>query len=43
MTDDPAAFRDVRCLVGAQPVTMKIIVEQRLTLAGVEADCINDL
>ncbi len=34
MADDPAAFRDVRCLVGPQPVTMKIIVERRLNLAG---------
>jgi hypothetical protein len=43
MTDDPAAFRDVRCLVGPQPVTMKIIVERRLTLLGAPADLINDL
>jgi len=43
MTDDPAAFRDVRCLVGAQPVTMKIIVERRLILLGAPADLINDL
>src|SRR6202040_4144151 len=28
MSDDSTAFRDVRCLVGAQPVTMKTIVER---------------
>jgi len=43
MADDPAAFRDVRCLVGPQPVTMKVIVERRLTLLGAPADLINDL
>jgi hypothetical protein len=43
MADDPAAFRDVRCLVGPQPVTMKIIVERRLNLLGVPADRIEDL
>jgi hypothetical protein len=43
MADDPAAFRDVRCLVGPQPVTMKIIVERRLALLGAPADLINDL
>jgi uncharacterized protein len=43
MADDPAAFRDVRCLVGPQPVTMKIIVERRLTLLGVPADRIEEL
>jgi pimeloyl-ACP methyl ester carboxylesterase len=43
MADDPAAFRDVRCLVGPQPVTMKIIVERRLTLLGAPADLVNDL
>lgn len=43
MADDPAAFRDVRCLVGPQPVTMKIIAERRLTLLGAPAYLINDL
>ena len=43
MADNPAAFRDVRCLVGPQPVTMKIIVERRLTLLGIPADRIEDL
>lgn len=43
MTDDPGTFRDVRCLVGPQPITMKIIVERRMTLAGVPAGRINDL
>ncbi|MGA7924924.1 MAG: hypothetical protein WCA20_02890 [Candidatus Sulfotelmatobacter sp.] len=43
MADDPAAFRDVRCLVGPQPVTMKIIVERRLSLMEAAADLINDL
>jgi uncharacterized protein len=43
MADDPAAFHDVRCLVGPQPVTMKIIVERRLALLGAPADLINDL
>jgi len=43
MTDDPAAFDGVRCLVGPQPVTMKIIMSHRLALLGVTADRINDL
>ena len=43
MADDPVSFRDVRCLVGPQPVTMKIIVERRLTLLGAPADLISDL
>lgn len=43
MTNDPAAFNEVRCLVGPQPVTMKIIVGRRLVLAGVPAERINDL
>ncbi len=43
MTKNPGAFDGVRCLVGPQPVTMKIIVERRLALAGVPADRIDDL
>lgn len=43
MADDPAAFEGVRCLVGPQPVTMKVIVQRRLALAGVPADRIDDL
>jgi uncharacterized protein len=43
MTQFPEAFYGVRCLVGPQPVTMKIIVERRLAMAGVPADRIGDL
>ena len=43
MKTNPAAFADMRCLVGSQPVTMKIIVERRLALAGIPADRVNDL
>jgi pimeloyl-ACP methyl ester carboxylesterase len=43
MAKDPAAFRDVRCLLGPQPVTMKVIVEHRLAFAGVPAERVDDL
>jgi uncharacterized protein len=43
MTDDPAAFHGVRCLVGPQPVTMKVIVERRLDLLGVPPDRVDEL
>jgi pimeloyl-ACP methyl ester carboxylesterase len=43
MTQYPEAFNGVRCLVGPQPVTMKIIVQRRLAMAGVPADRIDDL
>jgi hypothetical protein len=43
MTDAPAAFRNVRCLVGPQPVTMKVIMKRRLGLMSVPSDRINDL
>jgi uncharacterized protein len=43
MTQYPEAFDGVRCLVGPQPVTMKIIVQRRLAMAGVPADRIDDL
>lgn len=43
MADDREAFKNVRCLVGPQPVTMKIIVERRLVLMGVPASRIADL
>jgi len=43
MTKDRHAFDGVRCLVGPQPVTMKIIMTQRLALSGIPADRIQDL
>jgi len=43
MTNDPRAFDGVRCLVGPQPVTMKIIMTRRLALSGIPADRIQDL
>jgi hypothetical protein len=43
MVKDRAAFDDVRCLLGPQPVTMKVIVEHRLALTGVPAERIDDL
>ena len=43
MVKDPPAFDGVRCLLGPQPVTMKVIVERRLALAGVPGDRIDDL
>lgn len=43
MADDAAAFADVRCLVGPQPVTMKVVLTRRLALLGIPADRIDDL
>jgi hypothetical protein len=43
MVKDPEAFDGVRCLLGPQPVTMKVIVQRRLALAGVPGDRIDDL
>jgi hypothetical protein len=43
MTKDSRAFEGVRCLVGPQPVTMKIIMERRLALSGIPAGRLNDL
>src|SRR6185295_15538831 len=43
MTNDPRTFDGVRCLVGPQPVTMKIIMTRRLALSGIPADRIPDL
>jgi uncharacterized protein len=42
MTQFPAAFDGVRCLVAPQPVTAATIVECRLALVGL-SDRINDL
>ena len=42
MKTDPAAFDGVRCLLGPQPVTMRIIVQRRLALMGVPADRMGD-
>ncbi|MFI5843089.1 alpha/beta hydrolase [Catenuloplanes sp. NPDC051500] len=38
MTLDPAAFANVRCLGGPQPVTEEIILSRVLAVAGVEGD-----
>lgn len=43
MTQFPEAFKNVRCLVGPQPVTTRIILEQQLALAGAPLDRIEDL
>jgi uncharacterized protein len=43
MTKDRRAFDGVRCLVGPQPVTMKIIMTKRLALSGIPTDRIQDL
>ncbi len=43
MTKDRRAFDGVRCLVGPQPVTMKIIMTKRLALSGIPSDRIQDL
>jgi len=43
MTKDRHAFDGVRCLVGPQPVTMKIILGRRLALSGIPADRLQDL
>ncbi len=43
MTRFPEAFRGVRCLVGAQPVTMAVIMGRRLALMGVPATRLDDL
>ena len=42
MTKDRRAFDGVRCLVGPQPVTMRIIMAPRLALSGIPADRIQD-
>jgi hypothetical protein len=43
MAKDPPAFKGVRCLVGPQPVTMRIIMTRRLALAGIPVELIADL
>jgi len=43
MTKDRHAFDGVRCLVGPQPGTMKIIMTRRLALFGIPADRMQDL
>lgn len=43
MKTDPEAFAGVRCLVGPQPVTMKVIMGRRLALLGIPAERIDDL
>ena len=43
MARDRRAFEGVRCLVGPQPVTMKVIMGRRLALSGIPADRIEDL
>src|SRR6201981_2033417 len=43
MTKNRHAFDGVRCLVGPQPVTMKIIMTRRLALSGIPAGRIKDL
>lgn len=43
MAQDPSASEGVRCLVGPQPVSMKVIMAHRLALAGVPAGRIDGL
>jgi len=43
MMQNRRAFDGVRCLVGPQPVTMKIIMTRRLALSGIPVDRIQDL
>ncbi len=43
MAQEPTAFNEVCCLVGPQPVSMKVIMAHRLSLAGVPASGIDDL
>ena len=38
LTQFPEEFADVRCLVGAQPITTHVVVAHQLALAGVPAD-----
>ena len=42
MTQYPEDFADVRCLVGAQPVTTEVIVKHQLALSGVPAERLDD-
>ncbi|MDN3060058.1 hypothetical protein PH213_37200 [Streptomyces sp. SRF1] len=35
MRDDPVAFDGVRCLVGCQPLSVRVILQQALVLAGI--------
>lgn len=43
MAQHPDAFSGVRCLVGCQPLSVRVIMEQGLALAGIPADCIDEL
>lgn len=43
MKSDPAAFEGVRCMVGPEPVDTRTILTHQLVLAGLPADCIDDL
>jgi hypothetical protein len=43
MAIDWKTFDGVRCLLGPQPVSMKVIVERRLALLGVPGDRVDDL
>lgn len=43
MSRHPEHFKDVRCLVGAQPLSPKFFYERLLDFAGVPADRINEL
>lgn len=43
MEQRPDVFSGVRCLVGCQPLSVRVIMEQGLALAGIPADYIDDL
>lgn len=44
MEADPAAFRDVRCMVAPQPISLRVALERALELAGLTAaEHIDDL
>ena len=40
---EPSRFRDVRCLVGVQPLSVRAIMERMLHLIGIPADRIDEL
>ena len=41
--DQPEAFEGVRCMVGPQPISVRVTLERILALSGVPADRIDDL
>jgi hypothetical protein len=43
MRDNPKAFRGVRCMVGVQPISMRVTLERVLALLGLPTELIDEL